>query len=355
MFSLLKNAKHTRMLGVDISPSTVKLIELCMTDGNRYHVEAYSIMMLPQNAIIETNVNNVAEVANTLRNAHIQARTTNKLVCAAVANSSVITKVLSVPAGLKNDDLKAQLTLEADQYIPYPLEEIIIDFEVQGPTNGCADMVDVLLTACRCETIATRVEAFKGAGLKAKVIDVETYAVERVFDLIRAQAGIDKQAIVAIVDIGATMTILSVIHRGKTVYTHEQLFGGRQLTDEIMHRYDLLFSEADLAKKQGDLPDNYESEILGPFRENVVQQLTRSLQFFFSSSGFSAVDYIVLAGGVAATNGLANLVSKRLATPVVVANPFTDMTISSQVNAVALERDAPRMMVACGLALRSFV
>lgn len=353
MFGLLGKRKHTQMLGVDISSTTIKLIELSRS-GERYRVEAYSVSSLPQDAVVEKNVNNVDDVATSLRAVHAQARTKNKLVCAAVAGSSVITKIMSMPAGLKDDDLETQLTLEADQYIPYPLDEVAIDFEVQGPTAGRADMVDVLLAACRRETIDARVEALEMADLVPKVMDVEAYAMERAFELIKSQADVDERSTVAIVDIGATMTTLSVLHRGKTVYTREQLFGGKQLTDEIMRRYGLPLEEAGLAKKQGGLPDDYETDVLEPFREAVVQQVARSLQFFFSSSDFNGVDCIFLAGGVSAMDGLTTLVAERLSTQCVVANPFADMTISPKVNAVALNSDAPAMMIACGLALRSF-
>jgi len=258
-----------------------------------------------------------------------------------------------MPAGLKDDDLETQLTLEADQYIPYPLDEVAIDFEEQGPTSGRDDMVDVLLAACRRETIDARFDAIELAGLMPKVIDVEAYALERAFALIKSQADIDDRSTVAIVDIGATMTTLSVLHRGSTVYTREQLFGGKQLTDEIMRRYGLPLEEAGLAKKQGGLPDDYDTDVLDPFREAVVQQVSRSLQFFFSSTDFNGVDCIFLAGGVAAMDGLTELIAERLSTPTLVANPFADMVISPKVNAVALNSDASAMLIACGLALRS--
>ena len=156
------------------------------------------------------------------------------------------------------------------------------------------------------------------------------------------------------VDIGATMTTLSVLNNGQTIYTREQLFGGKQLTDEIMRRYGLPLEEAGLAKKQGGLPDDYEPEVLEPFKDAVVQQVARSLQFFFSSSQYNDVDYIILAGGVSSMEGLPELVQEKLGTPTAVANPFAEMSISSRVNAVALSSDAPALMIACGLALRSF-
>lgn len=353
MFGRIGKRKTTPVLGLDVSSTTVKLLELSFS-GDRYRVESYAVSSLPQDAVIEKNVNDVDGVANAIRSVVAQSRTKLKTVAAAVAGSSVITKLIDMPQGLSEDEMETQLTLEADQYIPYPLEEVSIDFEVQGPSPERDNMVEVLLAACRRETIDTRVEAIESAELIPRIMDVEAYAMERAFSLIRHQLDLEEESTVAVVDIGATMTTLSVLNNGQTIYTREQLFGGKQLTDEIMRRYGLPLEEAGLAKKQGGLPDDYEPEVLEPFKDAVVQQVARSLQFFFSSSQYNDVDYIILAGGVSSMEGLAELVQEKLGTPATVANPFANMSVSPKVNAVALSSDAPAMMIACGLALRSF-
>ena len=353
MFGLLGKRKATQVLGLDVSSTTVKLLELSYS-GDRYRVESYAVSSLPQDAVIEKNVNDVEGVSNAIRTVVAQSRTKLKNVAAAVAGSSVITKIIDMPQGLGDDDMETQLTLEADQYIPYPLDEVSIDFEIQGPSPESESQVEVLLAACRRETIEARVEAIEGSELFPKIMDVEAYAMERAFFLLQNQLELDDDSTVAVIDIGATMTTLSVLNNGQTIYTREQLFGGKQLTDEIMRRYGLPLEEAGLAKKQGGLPDDYEPEVLEPFKEAVVQQVARSLQFFFSSSQYNDVDQIILAGGVASMEGLEELVQEKLGTPTAVANPFAHMSISSRVNAVALSSDAPAMMIACGLALRSF-
>lgn len=353
MLYLLGKKPKITVLGLDISSTTVKLLELSRS-GERYRVESYGVASLPVDAVIEKNVNDVAGVAKAITQVVNQSKTKVKFVSAAVAGSSVITKLVDMPEGLNDDAMEAQLAVEADQYIPYPLEEVAIDFEVQGPSLDTENYDSVLIAACRRETIEARVEAIEEAGLEAKIIDVEAYAMERAFTLIEHQLDLEPDNTVAVVDIGATMTTLSVLHQGQTIYTREQLFGGKQLTDEIMRRYGLPLEEAGLAKKQGGLPDDYEPEVLEPFKDAVVQQVARSLQFFFSSSQYNDVDYIILAGGVASMQGLDTLVQDKLGTPATVANPFAEMSISSKVDAVALAGDAPAMMIACGLAMRSF-
>lgn len=345
--------KQKPVLGLDISSTSVKLLGLSK-QGDRYRVESYAVRALPPNAVVEKNINDVEAVAEVIKQVVNQSKSKVELAAVAVAGSAVITKMVEMPAGLSDDAMETQISLEADQYIPYPLEEVAIDFEVQGESEENPEQVDVLLAACRRENVDLRVSVLELAELTPKVVDVEAYTMERAFSLISEQLEDQDDQVVAVIDIGATMTTLSVLVDGRTVYTREQLFGGKQLTEEVQRRYGLSQEEAGLAKKQGGLPDDYDSEVLEPFKDAVVQQVTRSLQFFFSSSQYNDVDHIILAGGVAAMDGLANLIEEKLGTQATVANPFANMSVSPKVNAAALANDAPSLMIATGLAMRSF-
>jgi len=346
--------KANTLLGIDISSTSVKLLELSRS-GSRYRVEAYAVEPLPANAVVEKNIAELEGVGQALQRVVAKAKTGCKSAVVAVSGSAVITKIIEMDAGLSDEELENQLKIEADQYIPYPLEEVAIDFEVQGPAPRSPGRAEVLLAACRKENIEIREAALALAGLTAKVVDVEAYALERSYGLLAPQLGAAHgELTVAVVDIGATMTTLSVLHNGRTIYTREQLFGGRQLTEEIQRRYGLSQEEAGLAKKQGGLPDDYDSEVLLPFKEAVVQQVSRSLQFFFAAGQFHDVDCILLAGGTASISGLDHMIQQKIGTQTLVANPFADMALSSKVNAGALASDAPALMIAWGLALRSF-
>jgi len=342
------------LIGLDISSTSVKLLELGQV-GERYRVESYAVVPLPPNAVEEKNLTDVEAVGAAISRAVRRSGARSKNVAAAVAGSAVITKVISMPASLSDEEMADQLTLEADQYIPYPMEEINMDFEIIGPTENDEEMVDVLLAASRSENVDIRVAACELAGLNAKIIDVEAFAMESAFSLLDQQLpdnGIDKT--IAIVDIGATMTTLSVSHDFSIIYTREQVFGGKQLTDEIMSRYGLSYEEAGLAKKQGGLPDDYETDILLPFKESLTQQVSRSLQFFFSSSQHATVDHVVLAGGCASIPGVDQMVEDKLGISTSVANPFANMSLASRIKADAIYTDAPALMIACGLAMRRF-
>lgn len=339
------------MLGVDISSTSVKLLELSRS-GGRHRVESYAVEPLPPNSVVEKNITDAELVGEAIGRAVKKSGTRTRTAACAVAGSAVITKVISMPANLSEDEMEGQIQIEADQYIPYPLEEISLDFEVLNTSEADPDRVDVLLAASRSDNVDVRVAALEVGGLQAKVVDVEAFALENAVSLL--MDGINSPHVVAIMDVGATTSTLSVLEDRSIVYTREQLFGGRQLTDEIQRRYGLSYEEAGLAKRQGGLPDNYEPEVLQPFRESMAQEVNRALQFFYSSSQVGAVDHVVVAGGCASIAGIDELIREKIDTPVTIANPFENMSVASRVRADALANDAPAMMIACGLSLRSF-
>ena len=353
-FKGLLKKKSNAVLGIDISSASVKLLELSRGGGG-FKVQSYAVEPLPPNAVVEKNINDLEAVGESISRLLTKSKTSLKNAAVAVAGSAVITKVMEMDASLSEDEMESQITVEADQFIPYPLDEVALDFEVQDISDDNPERVNVLVAACRKDNVDNREAVLNLAGLQVKVVDVEAYAMERAFEQIESQQDFSGSAsLVAIVDIGSTMTTLSVLEDGKTIYTREQLFGGRQLTEEIQRRYDMTPEQADFAKKNGDLPDNYEAEVLTPFREAAVQQVSRSLQFFYSSSDHNDVSCVVLAGGCAATTGLEDLIAEKVGTRCIIANPFAEMSINKRVNSNALNNDAPALMIACGLAMRSF-
>jgi type IV pilus assembly protein PilM len=345
---------QSAVLGIDISTAAIKLLELSKA-GPRYRVESYAVAPLPQDAVVDKNITNVDVIGNAIKAAVKQSGTRLKQACVAVAGSSVMTKMITMSADLSDEEMEEQIMVEADQYIPYSLDEVNLDFEVQGASENNPEMVDVLLVASRRENIEDRVEALRIAGLKTSIVDVEAFAMENAFSLLTDQLpeAVENQT-VAVADVGATMATLNVLHNGRTIYTREQGFGGKQLTEEIQRRYGLSYEEAGLAKKHGGLPDNYVADVLDPFKKAMVQQIARSLQFFVSSSANRGVDSIVLAGGCSSIPGLEQLVEQELGIPSFVANPFINMALSNKVKPQTLSNDTPAMMIACGLALRSF-
>jgi len=345
--------KAAPLIGVDISSTAVKLLQLSQA-GGRYRVEHYAVEPLPPNAVVEKNIVEVEAVGEAIRRALARSGSKSRHAAAAVAGSAVITRVIPMSADLSEDDLEGQIQVEANQYIPYPIEEVSLDFEVLGPVRDNPEMNNVLLAASRTENVDMRIAALDLGGLTARVIDVEAFAMENAFGMVADQLAVSRDALVAVVDIGATMTTLAVLKNQRTIYSREQVFGGKQLTDEIMRRYGLSYEEAGRAKRKGGLPESYEAEALEPFKESLVQQVSRLLQFFFAGSEYSRVDQVVIAGGCAAIDGITELLEQQLGVPCVVANPLARMSLSSKVQAQTLAQDAPALMIAVGLALRSF-
>lgn len=340
------------LVGVDISSTTVKLLELSVKNG-RYWVESYAVMPLPENSVVEKSILNPEAVADALERAVNLANPHTTHVAIAVPTSMVIHKIIEMDADMSDEEREVQIRMDAEQYIPFPLDEVSLDFEVLPDRLANPNRVNVLLVATRTENVDTRVEVLELAGLVAKVADVESYAMERAFSVFADTLPMGANT-VGILDIGHTMTTLSVMQKGKIIYTREQVFGGRQLTQDIQSRYGLSFEEAGRAKKERTLPDDYDTEVLEPFLDAVVQQAARSLQFFFSSSQFNEIDHILLAGGNANIPGLAKLLQQKLGYRVTIANPFLQMGFSPQIDIKKIENDASSLMVACGLALRSF-
>lgn len=352
---MLIKRKQPSLLGIDISSAAVKLLELSR-QGDRYRVESYAVEPLPPDAVVDKAIADVDLIGKVIKAVVKKSGTRLKQAAVAVSGSAVITKVITMPASLSEQELEEQIQLEADQYIPYSLDEVSMDFEVLGPNDKNPEMNDVLLAASRRENVDNRVAALELGGLKAAVVDVEAYALENAFRLLQTQlpdSG-SKSAVTAIADVGATTTTFNVFHNGRIIYTREQGFGGRQLTEEIQRRYGLSYEEAGLAKKQGGLPDSYATEVLEPFKTAMVQQIGRSLQFFLSSSAHRNIDFLVLAGGCASIPSIDQMVNQKLGLSALIANPFVQMSLAGRVNAQDLRNDAPAMMIACGLALRSF-
>lgn len=340
------------LIGVDISSTSVKILELSVKNG-RYWVESYGLSPLLEGSVVEKNILNPEAVADALERAVNIANPQSQNVAVAVPTSMVIHKVIEMDADMTEEEREVQIRMDAEQYIPFPLDEVSLDFEVLNDKLAMANRVNVLLVATRFENIESRVEVLEIAGLSPKIADVESYALERAFDVFSDTLPIGVN-MVGVLDIGHTMTTLSVVQQGKIIYTREQVFGGKQLTQDVQNRYGLSYEEAGRAKKDRTLPDDFETEVLMPFLEAVVQQAARSLQFFFSSSQFNEIDHILLAGGNANIPGLAKLLQQKLGYRVTIANPFLQMGFSPQIDLKKIENDAPSLMVACGLALRSF-
>lgn len=337
-------------MGVDVSSTSVKLVELA-SSGGELRLENYIIRPLPEKAVQEKNIQDPAAVAESIRQALSLMKPRHRAAAVAVAGSAVITKTIEMNASFSDAELENQIVVEADQYIPYPLSEVALDFERQPLSDPEAETADVLLAACRRENVDSRVHALEDGGLDVHVVDIEAFAMERACSLLQGQLG-GVPEMLSVIDVGASAVTLYVLRNGRILYTREQLFGGNQLLEQVQLQFSLSPAEAERALRRGELPPEYSSEILPAFREQLIEQINRALQFFFSSSHYNEVDHIVLAGGVAVLDGLSSRLQESSGTPVTVANPFLNLAVADKINGSALATDAPALMIACGLAMR---
>jgi type IV pilus assembly protein PilM len=347
--------KAPPLFGMDISSSSVKMVELADAGKGGLRVERYAIEALPKDSVLDGNITNLDAVVDAVQRGWKKMATRTKNVAMALPSAAVITKKIVVPAGLRDEELEVQVEGEANQYIPFALEEVNLDFQVLGPAPSSPEEVEVLIAASRKEKVDDRIAVAEASGLKAIVMDVESYAVQSSFGLIQAQfpdQGRDQN--VALVDLGANVMNITVLRNDQTVYTREQAFGGSQLTQDIMRQYGMSQEEAEAAKRSGGLPENYETDVLRPFMENAALEMQRAMQFFFTSTQYTSVEHILLTGGSAVIPGLDEMVQSRTEINTLIANPFSSMAISPRVQLKKLVSDAPSLMVACGLAMRRF-
>ncbi|MBU5617460.1 pilus assembly protein PilM [Psychrobacter sp. TAE2020] len=345
----LFSSKVKGLVGVDICSTSVKMVNIQREQG-LLHLKSYCIETLPVGAVVDKIVVDTEMVGESISRLAERGQVSGSAAATSVSGSAVITKIIDMDMRLNDAEREAQIRLDADQYIPYPLEEVNLDFEVVGPSLVHDSMVQVLLVASRSENVNQRIDALTFGGLETKIMDIESHAIERAFSLM-----VDSlPELIALVDIGHNQTTLYIVKNGEFVYSREQLFGGMQLTEAIQNRYGLSFEEATFNKRELSLPDDYYPEILMPFIENIIQQVMRSLQFYFSSSQYKNIDHLVMAGGSSSIPGLAGMVQQKLGKPVTIANPFINMTIDPYIDSEQLNVDTPSLMAACGLALRSF-
>ncbi|WP_137223539.1 pilus assembly protein PilM [Shewanella sp. MEBiC00475] len=354
MLSKLWKRQAPQMVGIDIGSQEIKAILLSKTaDG--YKIQNYTAVPVRKGAVVDHDIRDTEAVLESLRLVRRGLPKSLKFAAVAVSGSAVMTKVIYMDVSLSEEEMEAQIEIEADNLIPYSLDEVSIDFERLSPNITDPTKVDVLLSACRTENIDSRVDSLDAVELDVKVVDVEAYALGRSAELIYGQLPEDAtQKTIAMVDIGANMTTFSVVEQGETTFIREQAFGGELFTQSISSFYGMPSDEAEHAKITGQLPRNYMFEVLSPFQMQLLQQIKRTLQIYCTASGREKVDYIVLCGGTAKLEGLVDLLNNELGTHTIIADPFQGCLHSSDVIKSQLQPTISKYMVACGLALRSY-
>lgn len=348
-------ARTPPMIGVDVSSSSLKLVELGRDESGQFVLERLASQPLEGGLVVDGQIERFDEVADAVRRLVARSGTKTRRVAMAIPQAAVITRKLTVPAGLREDELELQIEGEVNQYVPFSMDEVSLDFCVTGPSQTSVDELEVLVAACRKDRVQDRQALAEAAGLEPVVLDIESYASRLAISHWAAclpRQGQD--AVIALFEIGGDSTGLKVLCDDELLYDRDQAFGGGQLTRLIARQYDLGFDEAERRKLDGTLPPSYRAELHEPFVDSVAQEIGRALQYFFTSTSHHKVDHVLLAGGTATLSGLAARVREVTGFDTQVVNPFDLMALADTMNPERLERGAPAYLIACGLAMRRF-
>ena len=349
------SSKTPPLIGLDIGSSSVKVVELSDPGGGVLRLERYGIEPIPRGAVVDGNIDKIEIVAEAVKRVYRRLGTRIRNVALALPASAVITKRIALPGNLREEEMEMQVESEANQYIPFALEEVSLDFQVIGPIPNSPEDVEVLIAASRKEKVEDRMAVAQAAGLKPVIMDVESLSARAALTrLIEQLPGHGEGQVIAVFYMGANTTSVSVILDSEAIYEREQPFGGQQLTGDISRAYGITAEEAEQKKRNGDLPANYEAEVLKPFIDTATTEITRALQFFFTSTPYTRVDQIMLAGGSSVLTGLPEALMERAQVPTSVISPFKGMEISGNVREKQLRLDAPALLTPCGLAMRRF-
>jgi len=374
----LFNRQAEPLLGLDISSSSIKLVELGLmgkrmpprrflhndhvADPSHWVLERCAMETLDRPWVVDGHIEQMEPLAEALGRLLQRCGASAKRVAMALPPSSVITKKINLPAGLNDAEMEAMVQVEANQYIPFPLEEVSLDFCVVGPSAVSAADVEVLIAAARREKVQDLQALAESVGLDPVTVDVESYAARRAaWTAIQSVPFNGEPPMVALLELGANTSSLQVLRQGEVVFERDQAFGGAALTQAIAQQYGFSLEEAEARKRKGDLPDTYAAEVLPAFLDSLAQEVARALKYFFTSTPYHRVDQMLLAGGCATLPGLPQALNQWVQTPAQVLNPFAGMALGAGLStsmgtslgsSPLHQRQAPSFLTACGLAMR---
>lgn len=338
------------LLGVDFGSQTIKAVAISGKAGS-YQINGVAEVPTPKGAIVDYQIMDMEKVINATKTLikHIPQRP--KFVATSVSGSGVISKVIQADAKFKDSELNDFIESESEQLIPFPLEEINLDYEVLGPNLVDATKSDVLVSGARTETIESRKAVFDSVGMDLKVVDVSVHALARAIK--NTIPGFDAtyaEKTVAIVDVGAVTLTFGVMYQGEVIYQRLQSFGGDNVTANISTMYGMSYEEAEKAKVQNRMPSDAQDSVIAPYMNALTQQIKRNIQLFTSSSSHREVDMVVLTGGACLLPGIVEQMSQLLRLEVKVPDIFkANPKFKTEENQAGY-----KYMTALGLALRSF-
>lgn len=338
-------------MGLDLGARAIRLVELGQVQDGSLVLERCASAPLEPAWVVDGTIEQFDPVAQALRTLVRQSGSRARLVALALPASAVITRKITLPADLPAHELEAQVQAEAQQYIPFSLDEVSLDFCVVGPAPSAADEAEILIAASRREQVQDRQALAEAAGLQPHIVDIESFAARRAASrLIEARAARAEGGLVALFQMDEAGIGLQVLRDEEVLYERDQPGGGVHLAQQVATHYGLTLDEATERLRTGQLPQDHAQRVLAPYIDGLAQALAQDLRFFFASTPYHRVDHILLAGRAAALEGLGAAVERHSGSPASLANPFEGMALRPGVRPP--QEDAPGYLTACGLAMR---
>ncbi|WP_199911649.1 type IV pilus assembly protein PilM [Dongshaea marina] len=353
MASLFQSSRLIPMVGVDFGSQSIKALVVAGRSG-QLTIESCVELPTPKGSMVEQQLQDIEKMATVLRQLKKNLPAHYHVAATAVSGTGVISKIIQMDGSLSDLELETQLEVEAEQIIPFPRDEISLDFEVIGANEVDPTKNDLLLSAARTESITAQVSALSEIGLDTKVVDVSTHALGRaVLETVPELAS--SQEVIGIIDLGLNTMGFSVMVKGQVIYTRLQNFGGEAYTQGIANFYNFTPEEAEQAKLNNNLPANFDVDVFAPYMTNLIQQVRRNIQLFCSSGSYREVNQLVLTGGGSLVPSLPSQLATELELEVLHPDPFAHCSWGRKVNKDPFKAMGPKFMTALGLALRSFV
>ncbi len=349
---LFSRSKPT--IGLDIGSSHVKLMQLEQTRSGEHRLVAFGMTELPPEAIVDGAVMNTNVIVDAIRDLIQKHRIKTKHAVVSVSGNAVIIKRINLPQ-MTIDELEESIQWEAEQYIPFDINDVNIDVQILEGASESAGQMEVLLVAARKELVNEYQSLIQQAGLRPVVVDVDAFAIANMFE---ANYEVPEESI-ALINIGASTVNIHVLRGGVSAFTRDIGMGGRQFTEEIQRMLNISYEEAEAMKVGGDerdadavVPEEIE-KVLSSVGENLATEIQRSLDFYLSTSADTGLSRLYLSGGGARTPGLARAITNQTNLGTEIIDPFRKIQIDErELKSAHLGDIAPQAAVVVGLALR---
>jgi type IV pilus assembly protein PilM len=344
-------SKSKTIVGLDIGSSAIKLVELKEKKQGSYQLVKIGLEPLSPEAIVDGSIMDSSMVVDTIQRLNSSLNVKNSNYGTSLSGHSVIIKKISLPA-MSAEELGESIQWEAEQYIPFDINDVNLDY-VPLTTPGSGENIDVILVAVKKEKINDYTSVIAQAGKNPQLVDVDAFAVQNAWE---ANYPVEEGRVMALVNIGASVTNVNIISGTSSLFWRDITFGGNQYTDAIQRELSLSFAEAEGLKRgqpAGDHTIQQVIPILNSVSEDFASELRKTLDFFTATSGAERVDAIMLAGGGASVLNLETILRDKFGIEVEVMNPFRNISFNEgEFNPEWISDIAPSMAVAVGLAIR---